>query len=82
MIDITDFIDLLFSLFLRIFSFIFTTLDSIRFWGFSLLEFIIGIAVIGAMVSVLFTFAPGTSKMVTSAVRDSRSRKGSDKDEK
>lgn len=82
MTDITSFMNWFLDQVIKIFTFVFNTLDSITFWGFSLLDFIIGISVIGAMLTVLFTFAPSTSKMVTMSDRDKRSKKGSDKNEK
>lgn len=79
MIDITNFMNWFLSQVSSMFGTCIGILDRISFWGFSLLDFIIGIAVIGAMLSVLFTFAPKTSNMIT---MKERSRKGKDKDEK
>lgn len=78
--DITYFMDWFLNQSVKIFSFCINTLDSITFWGFSLLDFIITIAIISAMLTVLFTFAPRTAGI---AVRDraNRSRKDNDKNE-
>lgn len=79
--DITYFMNWFIDQVVKIFTFTFNTLDSITFWGFSLLDFIIGISVISAMLTVLFTFAPKTSSMITGKERSKRSRKGSDNDD-
>lgn len=78
--DITYFMDWFVSQSVKIFGFCINTLDSITFWGFSLLDFIITISIISAMLTVLFTFAPRTAGI---AVRDRsrRSRKESDNNE-
>lgn len=81
MTDITYFMDWFLDQVVKIFTFVFNTLDSITFWGFSLLDFIITIAIISSMLAVLFTFAPKTSTMITRDERSRHSKKGSGKDD-
>lgn len=53
--DITYFIKWFVSQVIKIFTFVFNTLDSIKFMGTSLLSFIINILIISALITVILT---------------------------
>ena len=56
-VTINELLSLLYSMLARCYS----ILDSITFAGISLLQFMITVAVLGVVITILFTLAPGAS---------------------
>ena len=72
--DITNFMTWFISQVVNIFSFVFTTLDSIEFLGTSLLQVILTILILGSLLSVVLTIGKSVDYSVRRSERV-RSRK-------
>ena len=65
--DITSFLSWFLDQILNIFTQIFNILDSIKFFGTSLLYFIITIIILGALVEVVLTLSKSTNFIASKA---------------
>lgn len=71
--DITKFMNWFIDAFLSLFQFVYNTLDSIKFGGISLLQYIITIFVLIPILGILFTLV--TSEKVWTASSEKRQTK-------
>lgn len=78
--DITSFINWFLDQFIKLFKFLFNTLDSITFNGISLLDYIITVFVLIPIVTTLFTLVT-SDKLWNSKSERSRSKKEDKKNE-
>lgn len=77
--DITEFMSDFLSLFYNILTRCYNMLDSITFAGISLLQFCITVAILGVVITILFTLAPGASINSSRSYAIREKRKTNDK---
>lgn len=74
--DITSFMTWFISQVVSIFSFMFTTLDSITFMGTSLLKVILTILILGSLLSVVLTLSKSVDYVASKSERSKNRNRG------